>query len=112
MTGVEILTTETIYHTILPWWCALIGILGCVFCVGLLFAAVDCGAYGFGGVMALGAIGFLVLVIMTASENKDRIDYVKYKVVVSDEVSVVDFCDKYEIIEKDGKIFTVREKNK
>jgi predicted membrane protein len=34
----------------------------------------------------------------------------QYKVVVSDEVSMTEFLEKYEIIDTEGKIYTVREK--
>lgn len=34
----------------------------------------------------------------------------RYKVTISDEVSMNEFYDKYEIVEQDGKIFTVRER--
>lgn len=35
-----------------------------------------------------------------------------YKVIVSDEVSMNEFLEKYEIIEQDGKIYTVKERKK
>lgn len=35
-----------------------------------------------------------------------------YKVLVSDEVFLNEFLDKYEIIDQDGKIYTVREREK
>ena len=34
----------------------------------------------------------------------------QYKVTISEEVSMVEFHEKYEIVETEGKIFTVREK--
>lgn len=34
----------------------------------------------------------------------------QYKVVISDDVKMTDFLDKYEIIDTEGKIYTVREK--
>ena len=34
----------------------------------------------------------------------------QYKVTISDEVSMNEFMEKYEIIEQDGKIYTVRER--
>lgn len=34
----------------------------------------------------------------------------QYKVTISDEVSMAEFYEHYEVIEQDGKIFTVREK--
>lgn len=35
----------------------------------------------------------------------------QYKVTISDEVKMDEFCEKYEIIGQDGKIYTVRERN-
>lgn len=34
----------------------------------------------------------------------------QYQVTISEEVSMTEFCEHYEVIEQDGKIFTVREK--
>lgn len=39
------------------------------------------------------------------------IKFIKYKVTVSEEVSMTEFYDKYEIIDVDGAIYTIREKN-
>lgn len=33
----------------------------------------------------------------------------RYKVTISDEVSMVEFFERYEIIEQEGKIYTIRE---
>jgi energy-coupling factor transporter transmembrane protein EcfT len=35
----------------------------------------------------------------------------QYKVTISDEVSMNDFYEHYEVIDQDGKIFTVRERD-
>jgi hypothetical protein len=35
----------------------------------------------------------------------------QYKVTISDEVFMNDFLDRYEIIDQEGKIYTVRERN-
>lgn len=35
---------------------------------------------------------------------------ISYKVTISDEVSLNEFLDKYEIIDQDGKIYTVKER--
>ena len=37
--------------------------------------------------------------------------YIQYKVTVSEEVSMVEFYEKYEIIDVDGAIYSIREKN-
>jgi hypothetical protein len=34
-----------------------------------------------------------------------------YKVIISDEVSMNEFLERYEIIEQEGKIYTVRERS-
>ena len=34
----------------------------------------------------------------------------QYKVLISDEVQMNEFLEKYEIVEQDGKIYTIREK--
>lgn len=38
------------------------------------------------------------------------VKFIKYKVTISEEVSMVEFCDMYEIIDVDGAIYTIREK--
>ena len=53
----------------------------------------------------LGAFAF----IFTVHET-DELDYVKYQVTISDEVSLNDFMDKYEILDQEGKIYTVKER--
>ena len=35
----------------------------------------------------------------------------QYKVTISEEISLKDFYEHYEILEQDGKIFTIREKD-
>lgn len=39
------------------------------------------------------------------------VKFIKYKVVISEEVSMTEFVEKYEIIDVDGAIYTIREKN-
>ena len=40
----------------------------------------------------------------------NSINYIEYNVIISDEVSLTEFNEKYEIIEQNGKIYTVRER--
>ena len=52
---------------------------------------------------------FLATIAGTAFEKP--VEYAtQYKVIVSNEVPFVDFYEKYEVIEQDGEIFTIREK--
>ena len=38
-------------------------------------------------------------------------EYTAYKVTISESVSMTEFYDKYEIIDVDGKIYTIRERD-
>ena len=38
------------------------------------------------------------------------VKFIKYKVVISEEVSITEFYEMYEIIDVDGAIYTIREK--
>ena len=42
--------------------------------------------------------------------NRDDVYETQYKVVVSDEASINEFLDTYEIVDQDGKILVVRER--
>ena len=46
----------------------------------------------------------------TITSNEDSIKYIQYKVTIDETVSMVEFMDKYEIIDQEGKIYTVRER--
>ena len=53
----------------------------------------------------------LFLVTIAGSAFETPVEYAtQYKVIVSNEVPFVDFYEKYEVIEQDGEIFTIREK--
>lgn len=43
--------------------------------------------------------------------DSDEIDYIEYKVTISDEVSMNEFLDYYEILDQEGKIYTVKERD-
>jgi hypothetical protein len=110
MTGVEILSQEVVYNTIVPEWCGFFGgMLGAVLVV-LFF---ECLMDGYN--VAARVFGVLVLIcttlfILGLITNKNSIDHIEYKVTISDEVSMTEFMAKYEILEEDGKIYTVRER--
>ena len=109
MTGVSILTSKEIYNTIFPEWCISIGfMLMVVFSIMALY---------FGGEHKAKAIICLVLVFcscfmiaMGGTSNKNSIKYIEYKVTIDDSVSMTEFMDKYEILDQEGKIYTVKEK--
>ena len=37
-------------------------------------------------------------------------EYTQYKVTISEEVNFVEFNEKYEVLEQDGKIYTIKER--
>lgn len=38
-------------------------------------------------------------------------EYTQYKVIISDEENFTEFSEKYEVLEQDGKIYTIKEKD-
>ena len=56
-------------------------------------------------------ITFLIAGILIGLGNASPTHYIPtYKVTISDEVSMNEFMDKYEILNQDGKIYTVKER--
>ena len=116
MNGVEILSSETIYETTsYPWIIAIIAGLG--FLGGLIIAIVHWIDYGFDGDDILTIIGCTVIGAylgffgcIFSERDTDTIDHIEYKVTIDDSVSMNEFLDKYEIINQEGKIYTVKEK--
>ena len=54
-----------------------------------------------------GSIG--ILYTINNIERTSTIDYIKYKVVINETIRAREFLDKYEVLSREGDIFTVRE---
>lgn len=116
MNGVEILNQTNIYQTeCLAWLFWLI--LGVGFTIGLIFAIVEWVDFGFdsAGLLVIfltTILSFFIGVIAYAlsEHNTDELAYVEYQVTISDEVNFNEFDAKYEILDQEGKIYTVKEK--
>ena len=110
MTGVEILTSKVIYNAILPEWCLIMGLVCCF--VGILTAfTLFIEGYDIGFWIATAVtIVFMVIAILGGIPNKNDVAYIEYKVTIDDSVSMNEFLDKYEILDQEGKIYTVKEK--
>ena len=52
---------------------------------------------------------FGIVFINITIERTKTLDYNKYKVIIDETISAKDFLDKYEIISKEGEIFTIKE---
>ena len=116
MAGVEILASnEVVIDTSFNIMSAA-GAFGIIFgffiiagvVASLLFA--DWNQLGVG--VGLGIVFSVVAFIAVGCGNGIPTAYeTQYKVTISDEVSMNDFLERYEIIEQEGKIYTVRERN-
>lgn len=110
MNGVEILSSETIYNTILPEWCITAGLICAMV---FIFLMVFCFSNDH---MIIGLICIVIALIvgivgsLGGTLSKTDISHIEYKVTIDDSVSMNDFLDKYEILDQEGKIYTVRER--
>jgi hypothetical protein len=116
MTGVEILTSAQVAAEWAFSWTAFWIISGLAFgicliagiwytitdqCDWVIIPALSVTGIIFGSMFGAG-VG-KVCEIPVAYETQ-------YKVTISDEVSMTEFLERYEVIDQDGKIFTVKEK--
>jgi hypothetical protein len=117
MQGIEFLTstqvaTEWAFNWTVFWW-----VLGVIFGVCLIisiyYVVSDQCEWGiipllsFLGIM----IGSLVGILFGKSDAEPIAYETHYKVTISEEVSLKDFYECYDVVEQDGKIFTIREKD-
>ena len=111
MTGVEILSSEAIYNTLLPEWCLAFGFL-CLIAFGAGCSASIASERFLPFIICLICLfGSVACMILSGTENKNDISHIEYKVTIDDSVSMNEFLDKYEILDQEGKIYTVKEKN-
>lgn len=117
MTGVEILAVKEVVATTVFYWPAFWIALG-VFLIGMIVLGLYlnhtqhlgigvitfCIIMGLIGGAFIGAMGGYLFAEPTEYENE-------YKVTIDDTVSMNEFLERYEIIDQEGKIYTVREKN-
>lgn len=109
MTGVEILSIGEIgVDPTFNWLMAILGggFIGLV--IGFMGAAME-DSVGFGTILFI-AIFIVTGVIIGFGDARPTRYVPTYKVVISDEVSMNDFMEKYEILEQDGRIYTVKER--
>ena len=115
MSGVEILSIIENPINIFNGTAAFIGFM-IIFIICLvygIYAMAEYGAYAAGsGVICAGIIfglifGFQIGTIFATESGEVE---TTYKVTVSEEVSLIDFMEKYEIIDQEDKIYTVRER--
>jgi hypothetical protein len=113
MTGVEILAvSEVVTDYAFDWdvYFIVMAVITVVFTLlsGLMndFYLEDIVVGFITGVIFGAIIGCLPASTMTPSEYETQ-----YKVIISDEVPMNDFLERYEILDQEGKIYTVRERS-
>lgn len=109
MTGVEILATGKGATDFEPNSIAFLFVLALCVIGGLVIGSRD-KEYVFGALVGLligTCVGFLVSVVVGIAVVEY---YPTYKVTISDEVSMNEFMGKYEILNQDGKIYTIKER--
>ena len=116
MPGVEILNSEVIYETDISFVpvivCVIAGIIMGFVTVGFKRGQFDFSE-GVCGALIGALIGILIGLVGTlfTIRRTDTVKYVKYNVTVSDDVNFNEFIEKYEIIEQNGKVYTVKERD-
>ena len=117
MTGVEILATEEVAVAFGFNWVAFWALTGLLTLAGFVLGLVIAEKYAYdwqlvpalaiagviGGLLIGGPIGF--------ASGESTAYETQYKVTVSDEVPMNEFLERYEIIDQEGKIYTVRERD-
>ena len=115
MTGVEILASSEVAIEYTFNWAAFGIAYGVIFAVFVAFGIFMTVRYDeliqmlIGVVLGLiiGGIFSPIIGFVLVKPSKYETEY---KVTISEEVSMTEFYEHYEVIEQDGKIFTVRER--
>jgi hypothetical protein len=116
MNGIEILnSTEVEVNYTTNWWLWLASFiwLGIIFVGGLIgFRLEDIDKFKTALVGSfIGAlVGLLLLLFVGVLVYHPTAYETHYKVTIDDSVLMTEFLDKYEILDQEGKIYTVKEK--
>lgn len=117
MAGVEILAAEEVAVAVGFNWLAFGVMMGLLVVAGFVFGLVIAEKYAYDwqlvpALMLVGIIGGLLIGVPIGFASGEPTAYeTQYKVIVSDEVPMNEFLERYEIIDQEGKIYTVRERN-
>ena len=106
MEGIEILSQEVCneFQTVPLLLCLMI-----LSMIGMSIDLFNDFTDGIGGAFIGCILGLLVYAIIFETIMPEK--YVKYKATITEDVSMTEFNDRYEIIDVDGKIYTIRERD-
>ena len=116
MTGVEILAMEEVVSAIeFNWtmfWITLGIFVGIMFLIGAVSSVASYRLDDLFTCILFGVIIGSLLGLLIGAETSTPTEYkTQYKIIISDEVLMNDFLERYEIIDQEGKIYTVRERD-
>jgi hypothetical protein len=106
MEGVTILSTGTAILGI-SWLAA---ILLSLFMFAIIYIINPCEDDGIGWRIGCAIFASILSFIVLAVSSVDTTEVTEYKVTIDDSVSYIEFTEKYEVINQEGEIYTVREK--
>lgn len=115
MTGVDILATQEVAVEFVFNWTAFWITVVIVTFAGLITGIVCCVRDGYNWSFIPAIVGLFVVFggmfgcLMGTGLKKPVVYETRYKVTISEDVSMTDFLEKYEIVSTEGKIYTVRE---
>lgn len=110
MEGVEILSTTSIYNTFLPEWIIMISFMLIFVIVIVGISLIRAERYGWLTLCGVLAAMIFVVAIIGNLDNKNSIHHMEHKVIIDDSVKMNDFLEYYEILDQEGKIYTIRER--
>ena len=109
MSGVMVLN-EYFTKAEFPIWCAITCVVLLFLCVLFVITGVeaDNGYVFFIGLFS--GIALMAVFVYGIYLSEQQSTTKEYQVTISDNVSMTEFMEKYEIINVDGKIYTIRDK--
>ena len=104
MTGINILAEYTSggMPVVAVFTLGMLSLFGLIVCVLLTIDDSPGKAITFGF-----AIGFAVVAIILGFSAEP--EHTRYKVIISEDVKLVEFLEQYEILDTEGEIYTIRE---
>lgn len=114
MEGVRILAQSPVYDTVYSWGWSWSGFIIAILAVAILVTMIIAVLSGTGEALIL--LGFIVILgaasfcCFEKGNSEEVYSHEEYKVIIDDSVSLNDFYEKYEVISREGEIYTVIER--
>lgn len=116
MEGVRILAQSPVYDTVYSWgWSwpgftlGIFAVVILIFIIFLMYNSNDIEGLFF--LIPVGVVLGIALVYCFSIGNSEEVySHEEYKVIIDDSVSLNDFYEKYEVISREGEIYTVIER--